>query len=274
MEELNPQQAKEIMTEILTVIHEICHENGIRYYLSGGTLLGAVRHKGFIPWDDDVDLMMPREDYDRFLRIFNDRVKAKNVNYRAVYFDGDSSYGYPFAKVVDEDTVLVEQNSDAKIGIYVDIFPIEGLGETEEQAKKHAEAAYFDRTVVYLKTRSRFTKSTSFGRTVKKFLMYLYAKCNSRKKAFEKLEKKCRMYDFDASRYVGVLAYGYGVKEVVPHAVYESVVTLPFEGKEFDAPVGYDTYLRSLYGDYMVLPPEDKRVRHDYKAFRKSKEKI
>ncbi len=273
MVELTKQEARKIMFDVLCTIDEICKENDIRYSLSGGTLLGAIRHKGFIPWDDDIDIMIPRPDYDKLIKIFNQKAQEKNAHLCIKCCENDEKYSYTFAKIINTDTLLIEDNiKNGEIGVYVDVFPVDGLGDDLKQAKKLADKAFFSRTVFRLKEAKKFVKSTTFVRSVKKWLMYVYSKFCSRKKAYAKIDKLCRKNEFDKSKYVGVIVFGYGQREIVPSSVYEKFVKVEFEGREFDACVGYDDYLKSLYKNYMELPPVEKRTQHSYQAFLKSEE--
>ena len=128
-------EQKKIQLEMLKEIRDICDEAGLMYFLGGGTLLGAVRHKGYIPWDDDIDLMMPREDYNKLLKIFNEKCNGKS---KLLYYGNLKEYYYPYAKVVNTETRLVEldcRNLD-EMGVFIDIFPIDFLPEDDKKIKK------------------------------------------------------------------------------------------------------------------------------------------
>ena len=132
MREIQFEEMKKIELNILIYFTEVCEENNLRYYLGGGTLLGAVRHKGFIPWDDDIDVMMPRPDFQKLLSL-----SINNENYNIIK-PGTAGYYYNFAKLVDTRTILEEKGIKRidGLGVYIDIFPLDGMPETPDARKK------------------------------------------------------------------------------------------------------------------------------------------
>jgi lipopolysaccharide cholinephosphotransferase len=142
MQELSIERLKETELDIFIEIDRFCRKNEIQYSLAGGTLLGAVRHKGFIPWDD-IDLMMTRENYDRFISLFS----KEAGRYRVITYQNNPQYKYLFAKVVDSQTKVVEEHYFPvdDLGVFVDIFPIDALGNTIGEAKQKLKKAKFKR---------------------------------------------------------------------------------------------------------------------------------
>jgi|AGTN01.3.fsa_nt_gi LPS biosynthesis protein len=134
MRELTQDELKDRAFELLKEFRDVCEKNNLRYYLTGGTLLGAVRHKGFIPWDDDIDVAMPRIDYLKFLKIYKREYDKNNL----FAYEINKNYKYMFAKLCDKDTSLIEFDFDCKekLGVYLDIFPIDGLGKNEKSLSK------------------------------------------------------------------------------------------------------------------------------------------
>ena len=132
------EELHQIETDILTAIDEICRKENIRYYLAGGTLLGAVRHKGFIPWDDDIDIAMPRDDYERFLKVMR---KGAHPYYKILALEYKEDYPYTFAKVVDTRTRLQEEIGKdlPEMGVFIDIFPLDGMGDDRDKAMQDDE---------------------------------------------------------------------------------------------------------------------------------------
>ena len=248
---------RSIQLGILDAVHAFCKERGLSYSLGGGTLLGAVRHKGYIPWDDDIDIMLPRPDYERFIREFDGyRENLSMQNY------GNDPHCYiMFTKVYDNRTVL-EEDDLLRNGVAIDVFAVDGLPSEEDLVIYHRRMA---RTYRRIYRATRLYSYTPW-QEVKHFLKQIYR--TSRSKNIKKLERLLSKYDFETSDYAGAITGAYGKKEHMPASTFRSYVTLPFEGREYMAIADYDTYLTKLYGDYMQLPPEDKRhSHHPFKAW-------
>lgn len=252
-------ELQEKLVDILAWFHELCVEQGLRYYIIGGTLLGAVRHGGFIPWDDDVDVAMPRADYDKLKDSFN----LKKVDKYIIEFPDESNGEYPYlyAKAYDTTTTLIEKcRYKVKRGIFLDIFPLDGAGDTIDEAIKNykpLKRAFLLDTMIscdFLKRRE-FKKNLAVlvGRIVSPIFV-------KRKKLMAKIDKLCRRYDFDSSRIVGILMVGSCEKGLLPIECFGTPTLINFETISVYGVQNPDLYLSSIYGDYMKLPPEEKRV--------------
>lgn len=242
-------------------VKKICDKYNIRYFLVAGTLLGAVRHKGFIPWDDDMDIGMLREDYDRFIAVAPDEL-AKD--YFLQTLNTDKGYGFPYAKLRLNGTKFIEKNSaDCKAhkGIFIDIFPYDAVPADPVLQKRHSRRikAYF--LMLLTKKGYRFWAAENRVQTAAKFrflscLLFMFpAGYFSRK-----LEQECRRYNSSHSDTVFLACGSYGYeKEQIRRAWIGNLTELEFEGHPFTCPAAWDDYLSFLYGDYMTPPPENKR---------------
>ena len=267
MKELTLEELKKIEFDILKMFDVFCKENNIRYFLAFGTLLGAVRYKKFIPWDDDVDVLVPREDYDRLLNLFQDSEK-----YHLYAFEKNKSYRYPFAKLCDMTTSLVETyypNNGVKLGVNIDIFPLDAFDNDLAKAKE--EVKYINKKCAclgFLKTKKIHTKNPI------KFIVWSiivnYCKIRGSAHYIKKVIKKCNRPEQKGSAYVGAKAWCiWGDRGIIPAEAFADSVDIEFEGQMFPAPVGYDTYLTCLYGDYLPEPPKEKqKTHHAFKAYR------
>ncbi len=261
-------EIQQLELSILEYVAGICSEHGLQYFLAGGTLLGAVRHKGFIPWDNDMDISMPRQDYDRLIEIFEMR---KDGRYGLLKIRNGNDYCYPFIKIVDRRTKLTElaiPSSVTGLGAYIDIFPIDGMPDDMEEAKRRiANAGRWASRIAWSVT--RVNEPSMLGRCKHLFWRALFW-AFGRERAFEKLNDIFRKTPFGSSSYV---ASSYGLrkeKEIIAYESFSDVVELEFEGRMFPAPIGYRQYLRQMYGDYMELPPEEERVPpHDIAVYLK-----
>lgn len=249
MRKINAEELKTIQLDLLRKTAEFCEKNDIKYFLCGGTLLGAIRHKGYIPWDDDIDISMPRPDYDKFINTFN---KVDNY-YQVIAMSNDRKYGFPFAKVHDTRTFVDElQYAKDRFGVYIDIFPIDGVGEDEQvfrilRLRKllHTKKAnYYQRTL-----------SKKIINTIGKILLLPF----STHYILKLMDKEARKYMYGSTPKAGIIINPYGTREIVDISVFDKSIPMKFEDREYMVPAAYDIWLRSIYGDYMELPPLDKR---------------
>lgn len=254
---------KDKLLDMLRYLDKTCEENQLRYYAIGGTFLGAIRHKGFIPWDNDIDVAMPREDYNKFIGIVN----AQNCKY--VVETPQSScqeFLYSVAKLYDTTTTLVE-NIKIKIkrGIYIDVFPMDGIANREQEIRNNYKKIDLLNKVFAIRT-CAVREQRSWWKNVAIIIGgILPEKILSTKKILLKLDKMCAERSFDESAYVGVLLTQYGTKYIMPKALFDDVERYEFEDTSILGVRDYNTYLTTLFGDWRKLPPEDKRVEgHDY----------
>ena len=265
MKEITLAEAKKIEFEILSEIDRFCRSHGIRYQLSAGTLIGAVRHRGFIPWDDDIDIAMPREDYERFYKEFP---KAHESGPYRLTSHRDKTNIYPFIKVIDDRTVAYEQFVDASYttGIWVDVFPLDKLPEDDSLFVRCGRL----QTIFGLVVANSDRATTKVRKALKKILTPVLRHIDIYALA-EKMDRIASSAKDSKTSDVGIVLFGYGAKERVPDSIFETE-DAPFEGGLFAIPKEYDTVLKAQYGDYMTLPPEEDRVAHGFDAFWKDHE--
>lgn len=260
--QINPEQLKKIELELLLQIHDICEREGFRYSLGGGTLLGAVRHRGFIPWDDDIDIMMPRPDYDAFISY----CLSSDVPFRILSWETDQKYVDLSAKAYNPDTVLEDDNIEGgdAIGVNIDIFPVDGLGDSYKKAKKAFRSTSFKRNLLIASHWKKFFRSKTHAWYYEpfRFCFFVLSRFVNKSKLFDSIQKRYKKIDFNSVKFAGAVGGSYREKEILSQSVWTEYINLPFEGHDFRAVAGYDTYLSSIYGDYMQLPPEGKRVSH------------
>lgn len=263
MKEILLEELKQIEFQLLKDFKIICEDHSFNYSILGGTLLGAVRHKGFIPWDDDIDVMMPRPDFERF------KVYCINneVPFALLCNDIFSEYGYMFAKIMNPKTVIIEENTNRyglEQGIYIDIFIYDGMGNDEKTAKRRFNQSALLRELLVACNWNHYFKSKTHSILYEpaRFLLYIISRPFKFRWLINHIEMKYKKVDFYQSEYVGNLCSDRRDKSVIKRSCFDKYVNMEFEGEMFKALVGYETYLKAMYGDYMKLPPEDKRVSH------------
>ena len=266
MKELTLQEMKEIELEILKHFHAFCVENNIRYYLSHGTLLGTIRYKGFIPWDDDVDVLVPRKDYNRIISLFKD-----TDQYKLFCFEKNENYRFPYAKLCDVTTFKDEEGYDngVKLGLDMDIFPLDVWDDDLEKAKKEVKALKKANFRLGLTKMQRSSVQNPVKRLAKNILIR-YCKMRGSKHYMRKLIEISTRYSDKPGRYVGNKAWCvYGERDILPKEIFDEAIELEFEGHKFFGPKGYDAYLTSLYGNYLPEPPKEKqKTHHSFKAYK------
>lgn len=269
--ELSLREIQLISLEICKKVDMICNENIFRYYLYGGSLLGAVRHKGFIPWDDDIDIVMPRPDYEKFLAYMQEN-QEKIKPLKLYSFENNAKYPYMISRVSDERYILdVENEDDYGIGIFIDVYPWDGVGQTEEEVAERKGKAARNSSLFYLSTRQKCVKGNT--KSIKKLLIkpaaFVVAKLLGKNYFEKKLSKMATKYKYDESRYVGCLVWGIdGVRGIYPIEWMEPYTKLQFEDAQFRVPKEWEKALSKLFRNYMELPPKKDRVpHHGYRAF-------
>jgi len=231
--------------------HEICLKNDLKYYIVGGTCIGAMRHKGFIPWDDDVDIAMPRPDYDKLTKldwqVLSDKLELK-------YYENTSNSPIHYVKVVDKTTTLIEARYHNYVeGLYLDIFPLDGV---ESKSEKRFSKVWTLHSVIM---KHCSTDSNDKG------MKTIIAKLIPLSIAHRYIDKLMRKSDYQSSEYVVNFLGAYGVKEIVPKSFFGTPRLMQFEEFSFYGPEKAEEYLANIYGNYMELPPVEKRVfKHNY----------
>ena len=261
MKEIGIEELKQIQLDILLDVHAFCMDNGIEYILTGGTGIGAIRHKGYIPWDDDIDIAMTRPNYDKFLQSFNGYYKHLEVYAPEL----DWNYYAPYANVCDVRTIVDEPligHNGYQIGIKIDVFPIDGvLNEAE-----------------YL-TRRKICGKCNYRMGVKRRKLYEEWKINKKKCIYylglkllmafipysyfqKKIYREATKYQFSDAPFASPLTFPNSKPLLYRKDWFDNYIDVEFEGKKVRFISRYDDYLKELFGNYMELPPEEQRVAH------------
>lgn len=262
MQEMTIKDIQAISLDIIKDIHAFCVANNIRYTLGGGSLIGCIRHNGFIPWDDDIDINMPRPDYERFCKLYHDDGK-----YRLFSYEQDDIY-IGFGRVCDMDRTIVDTMGPwckEKTGVWIDVFPIDGAGNTYEEACRRILyiKSIADKVIEQRRTLVPFRKQKTLKQIVGWIVRSIryYHQNNLRKQM-----KLVREMDFEDSEYIANQCFlQYGTKHIHEKKYYTSYILHKFEDTELYVISDYDSFLKEQYGDYMKMPPEEKRVaKHDF----------
>ena len=254
-------QVQRVELDLLHKIAEICDAHDIRYYLATGTLLGAVRHKGFIPWDDDIDLLVPRPDYEKLLELLKSGILVAPYSFS---FLDDDTHHLPFLKIFFNPSKVIEQKllpEYRESKIWMDIFPLDGLSGSPTTIRFNYWLERQLKSMLY--TVITNPKTLGGHQRLGTYIIRPLAKLIGVRRIGRWMDSYAKSRcEFSQARIVGNLIWAMTPKEVINKEVFLETVNLPFEDGMFHCPSCYHEYLEALYGDYMTPPPVEKRREH------------
>lgn len=257
---IESDELKQIQLDILDDVAKFCDNNNLSYFLTYGTLLGAIRHNGFIPWDDDIDIAMPRPDYERFICNYH----SKNDLYKVISHSNNTDYGLPHAKVYHSGTTLNEiMYKQVPYGVYIDVFPIDGFKDIDQVRQAQRYRRLLNAKNARLLSKRKFVKIILILLTK---ILYTGMSVN---KILDKIDSICLLGKYEDCSKVGFIpTLNSGLKDVYDKDLVIETTIHDFENHKFRIPIGYDRYLKQVYGNYMQYPPEEERVsNHSFEAW-------
>ena len=265
---MNPLQQKQL--DILKAFIRVCDKHNLTYFLVYGTALGAIRHKGFIPWDDDIDVGMPRADYEKYIQL---QSEYEGTPYFIQTFKSDPCYIYNYAKLRDSSTTFLEnafKNHRINQGVFIDVFPVDGMSKEEGDREKIGKKNKFIWRQVYFSylpaLRRKVHKRTWFKDILLNIvagLFYVFDIAHYRNK---RVERFVRQVSFEEAKMAGIM-FGFTWRiNCMPADIFRETIKVPFEDIEVRVVKDYDRYLTLLYKDYMKFPPKEQQVGHHYNS--------
>ena len=262
---------KKIQLDLLKEFDKVCRKLNLKYTLFYGTMLGAIRHQGFIPWDDDIDVAMKRSEYN----IFIEYCKNNETIFNLFSTENTNKYPYLFAKITNKDTILEEKNCNRRkipYGAFIDIFPLDSCGKDMHEALKFNKKIYLKKVMLVSANWKKFfiNKNKNWYTQFFRFGFFLMSRFINENRLQKRVLRIIERYDSDNSKYVISIGGSYGKKEIVESSLFDEYIEVDFEQHKFYCIKEYDKYLSHTYGDYMQLPPMEKRVaRHDFDVYYK-----
>lgn len=269
MEEMKKEDLEKLHKAMLLIAREIdriCRLNHIQYSLCEGSLLGAVRHKGYIPWDDDMDILMLRPEYNKFVEACKSDLDSR---FELLTNDTDSNYFYGFGKVILKDTIAIQKSLEKtkyKKGIFVDVFPFDNISDEKKLRNRQARINYLLMKMLARKEKVAIEDKRNIKKRIGFFLIDLVVPFFSTEYMIKKLNANMTQYKDVYTKSVCNIAgyWGYS-KGTMKRRYFDEYIYVPFESIELSIIKSYDPYLKQMYGDYMKLPPVEKRHTHGFK---------
>jgi len=263
MRKLTSEETKSVEYDILCHIDKYCKDHNLRYFLWGGTLLGSVRHSGFIPWDDDIDIVMPRVDYEYFVQNYNSEL------YGVYSCESNNFYPFWYAKAYDKRTKKIEPIAASKkfdIGVDVDIFPLDSFGNIEAVEKTISKRKFYKR--IWQMSIFINKPSLSHSKYIRKIIVHNICSAlrfigvlNSNKIA-RSINRIARSFSSESGEYMLYADSNISVPLYMDNFWFREAKQQLFENQLFNIPHKYDALLTKIYGDYMTPPPPEKRITH------------
>ena len=268
MKEVTFEESRKIQLDILLFFDDFCKQNKLHYSLGEGSLIGAVRHKGFIPWDDDIDLLMPRKDYDKFINIYNGK-------YRLISLKTEKRWWSCYSRLTDERTIVEWNNfQESYHGLWIAILPIDNYPDDPNEWKKISSKIDLIKKMGYQKKAQekiafyQYDKNVGFLRNIKRILKRMLLKSMPNHIIGRRLKSLITKFNNTQTKNKGSMACVWHAPWVFPATVFSSYIEVEFEGYKFPAIKDYDIYLRCQYGNYMQLPPVQERIpKHNYRVY-------
>lgn len=268
MREIGLEEYKQVVYDTLYYVKTVCENNGIDYYIAYGTLLGAVRHKGFIPWDDDIDIIMDR---DNFIKLLDVMKHEPQKRYQLLSVESSKKYDLPLPKIVDTNTLLVQsgRKQDTEIGAWVDIIIIDDVPNDEKKRRKFLKKMNFFENCWEWAQYSRLSvrNAKNLAQFVKFVIYKTLALPGSRRWSLF-LNRKAQKYNHKNCEYFAAVAFAGGKRKAYSKRYLGAGTKLKFESDFYNAPERWDEYLTVAYGNYMELPPVEERIsNHRFKVY-------
>lgn len=257
--------------EVLKKVKQICEEIGLNYFLFCGTLLGAVRHKGIIPWDDDIDVAMIRDDYEKFIS-YCTKHEEDILPFKLYHYSTKKDYIYPIARLVDTRYWIDYQDyRDYDLGLFVDLYPLDGCGNSIEERNNIFKKVRGNLLpLITLGARTNVLYNHGIINYISKNILRFIARIIGQNRLIREIDERAIKYCQQESNYVMCVIWDTFPNEYFYADSFKDLIEIPFEDCTFKVPAKYDEVLRMQYGDYMQLPPEEERVGHHcYRAYLK-----
>lgn len=255
MKKIDKEELKKIQLKILDTLDAFCKENNIKYWIDYGTLIGAIRHEGYIPWDDDIDVGMLRDDYNKLLKNFNNQ----NDRYKIYSYDNNKDFLYAYGKLIDTNTILYEPDENGnKLSVNIDIFVYDNAPNDEKLCKRILREKELYNLIQYC--RISYPMHDNFKKNIIHIFLKYFSFFFSKDFFVKRISSNAQKYMNINTENIGSFTSYSSV--ILPKKMVENITKVKFEGKLYNAPQYYDEWLKSFYGNYMELPPIEQRVSH------------